>query len=111
MGDKNIKIVFITLPDEATAESISEILIEERLAACINIIRGIHSIYRWEGKIEKATEVLILAKTTEECYPKLEQRVLALHPYSVPEIIAVNTTAGFEKYCSWIQEETAVNRF
>jgi len=81
--------VFSTYPDAETARSIAHTLVKEQLAACANIIPGVESIYRWKGAIETSGEVLAILKTTEERYPELEARIKELHPYEVPEVVAV----------------------
>jgi periplasmic divalent cation tolerance protein len=98
-------MVFCTCPDEATARRIAEALVSERLAACVNRLPGIRSTYRWEGRVQDEPEVLLLIKTGADRYPDLELRLKALHPYEVPEIIAVPVAAGSASYLAWIASE------
>ena len=98
-------VVYCTCPDEATASRIAEALVSERLAACVNRVPGIRSTYRWEGRIQDEPEVLLLIKTVADRYPALELRLKALHPYDVPEIIAVPVAAGSASYLAWIASE------
>ena len=106
MADKNIKLVLVTVPDEEAALKIAQGVVGKRLAACVNILPGVRSIYRWEGKIEDSSELLLLIKTGQERYSELEMEIAALHPYTTPEIIAVDIAAGAQKYCSWVLSET-----
>ena len=98
--------VFMTAPSEETAAHIARSLVENRLAACVQVLPGIISFYRWEGKIEEAPEWLILAKTTAERFDELKAKVESAHPYEVPEIVAVEIASGAQKYLKWIEEET-----
>lgn len=99
-------LVFSNAPDHATAERIAEALVASHAAACVNILAECSSIYRWEGKVEHATEVPLLIKTTAEAYPRLEAELRKLHPYAVPEIIAIPVTAGLPDYLDWVKTET-----
>jgi periplasmic divalent cation tolerance protein len=96
------RLMFCTCPDEATAQAIAETLVGERLAACANLVPGIRSIYRWEGQIQRDSEVLLLIKTAAGRVPALTDRLRGLHPYEVPEIISVPITEGLPDYLSWI---------
>lgn len=100
-------VVLITAPGEEEAAKLANDLVASRLAACVNIIRNIRSIYRWQGKIEDESEVLMLVKTREELFRDLEKRVKKLHPYTVPEIIALPLIRGSEAYLGWLEQETA----
>ncbi|HEY4732494.1 MAG TPA: divalent-cation tolerance protein CutA [Gammaproteobacteria bacterium] len=97
-------IVLNTCPDSASAESIATTLVRNRLAACINIIPNIRSIYEWKGELNKGTEYLLIIKTLAECYKELEKTIQSLHPYELPEIIAVSIEAGLPDYLTWISE-------
>ena len=99
-------VVLITAPKEEDAAAMANALVEGRLAACVNIIRQIRSIYRWQGKIEDDQEVLMIAKTRKECFAELVNKVKELHTYSVPELIALPVMDGFEAYLDWLKEET-----
>ena len=96
-----------TAPDRATAERIARTLVDERLAACVNLLPGVTSVYRWQGKVETGEEVLMLAKTTAKGLEALTARIAALHPYDVPEVIALDITGGLLAYLEWIAAETA----
>ncbi len=100
-------IVFVTAPDESTALSIGRALVEERLAACANLAGPIRSIYRWRGAVEDACEQLLLIKTRSKLFAALESRVKQLHPYDVPEIVAIEIQHGSPQYLEWIRESTA----
>ena len=100
-------VVLVTAPSEDEAAKIARVLVEERLAACANILSGVRSIYRWEGKVEDAPEVLMVIKTREELFDTLDKRVRELHPYSVPEVIAVSIVNGSQAYLKWLHEETS----
>jgi periplasmic divalent cation tolerance protein len=97
------QIVLCTVPDDATARQIASTLVAEQLAACVNIIPGITSVYRWKGAIETATELLLIIKTTAAVYTRLQDRIRALHPYELPEVIAVTLDHGLPDYLAWIK--------
>ncbi len=103
-------IVFSTFPNELLAREAAGKLIEERLAACINILPGLTSLYRWKAKIEASPEVLLIIKTTRDRYPQLESALKACHPYELPEILAVATDAGLPEYLLWVAEEIVNNK-
>ena len=96
--------VFITAPNEEEAGQIAKILVGESLCACVNIIPGIRSIYRWQGKICDEEEVMMIAKTSSVMAPVLVKRVKELHSYEVPEIICLPITTGSGDYLDWIDE-------
>jgi len=100
------RIVLVTAPDEDSGVRIGRTLVEERLAACANLVGPIRSIYRWQDKVEDAAEHLLIIKTRASLYTALEKRVKELHPYEVPEIIAVKIERGLPQYLSWIHEST-----
>jgi periplasmic divalent cation tolerance protein len=97
------QIVLCTVPDEAAAQRIASALVAEQLAACVNIVPGITSVYRWKGAIENATELLLIIKTTAAVYTRLQDRIRALHPYELPEVIAVSLDQGLPDYLAWIR--------
>ena len=101
----DILIVITNLPDAQAAGQLARRLIEERVAACVNQLAPCTSTYRWQGKIETATEVPLLIKTTRTAYPRLEQLIRTVHPYELPEIIAVPVIAGLPAYLGWISQE------
>ena len=96
-------IVLCTCPDEAAAERVTSALIDERLAACVNRICGIASTYRWRGAVCRDDEVLLLIKTTSERFDAVRERICALHPYELPEVIALRVDAGSAPYLDWIE--------
>lgn len=99
-------VIFCTCPDAASAERIAHALVEERLAACVNRIGGVVSTYRWQDKICRDDEVLLLVKTAGERFEAVRERIAALHPYELPEIIAVDIARGSPAYLDWIARET-----
>ena len=99
-------IVFCSCPDEAVADRIASCLVEEHLAACVNRLPGIVSTYRWQGAIQRDTEVQLMIKTTRDRFDALRDRLLALHPYELPEVIAVDIALGSVPYLVWIEAET-----
>jgi periplasmic divalent cation tolerance protein len=86
------------------ARNIANALIGEHLAACVNILPGVESVYRWQGKIERATEVLLLIKTTLTRFPEVRQRIVSLHSYDTPEIICLPIQEGLDKYLAWLRD-------
>ncbi len=99
-------VVLSTFPDAAAAHAVAENLVSERLAACVNVLPGVESIYRWQGKVETSQEVLAVIKTTADRYPELEKRLRELHPYEVPEIVALPAAAVAESYLAWVTANT-----
>ena len=98
------QVVFITAGTPQEAEAIARALVEERLAACANMLTGVTSIYRWEGEVQRDAEVLLVVKTTDASLPALVQRVQELHSYQVPEIVALPITGGSPEYLTWLVE-------
>jgi periplasmic divalent cation tolerance protein len=96
-----------TVDSEADAEAIATALVEERLAACVQVVGPIRSTYRWRGAVERATEWLVLVKTTRAAYPALEARLRSVHRYEEPEIVALPIVAGSAGYLGWIEESVA----
>ncbi len=107
--DSQPLVVYCTCPDQATAERIAETMVNERLAACVTIAPGLTSIYRWQGQIQRDAEVLLIIKTRSAVYPSLEARIHDLHPYEVPEIIALPIQAGSATYLNWITDNTGAS--
>lgn len=99
-------VVYCTCPDQTVAERIAETVVRERLAACANIVPGLISIYRWQGQVQRAVELLLIMKTREVVYWLLETRIRELHPYDVPEIVALPIQAGSATYLDWLAENT-----
>jgi len=104
---RDILLVITNLPDAASAEKLARRVIESRAAACVSQLAPCVSTYRWKNNIESVTEVPLLIKTTRAAYPRLEQLVREVHPYELPEIIAVLVTAGLPAYLNWVDAETA----
>ncbi|NOZ37465.1 MAG: divalent-cation tolerance protein CutA [Gammaproteobacteria bacterium] len=102
MSDLPYLMVFSTCPDESVAEHIAETLVSRQQAACVNIIPKIRSIYRWKGNIERDWEVLLLIKTHKAQFQALEDTIIELHPYELPEIVAVSLKTGLAAYLRWI---------
>lgn len=101
-----ICLAWSTCPDEGTARRIASRLVDERLAACVNIVPDITSIYRWQGAVETASECLLIIKTRGELMADLERRLQELHPYDVPELVTVAVESGSPAYLRWVVEET-----
>jgi periplasmic divalent cation tolerance protein len=99
-------LAFSTAPDKATAERIAEVLVEEGLVACVNLVPGLLSVYRWQGAVQREGEVLLVMKTQAPRMPRLKERLSAVHPYEVPELIAIPVRDGLEAYCRWVAEES-----
>ena len=101
-------LVITNLPDRASAERLSQALIEQRLAACVNILAPCTSLYRWQGKIETAEEVPLVIKTLQVHYDKVEAAIQNFHPYELPEIISVAVNGGLPAYLDWVAAETGI---
>jgi periplasmic divalent cation tolerance protein len=99
-------LVFTNLPERAAAERLADSLLEQRLAACVNILAPCRSVYRWKGAVQHDEEHPMLIKTTTERYPELEKALRAGHPYELPEIIAVPIERGLPAYLEWVTAET-----
>jgi periplasmic divalent cation tolerance protein len=106
MIEQELMIVFTTAPDAATAERIARALVEEGLAACVNRVPGLRSTYVWDGAIHDDEEILMIAKTTAARLPALRERLVALHPYELPEVIAVRVADGHDPYLRWVAMAT-----
>lgn len=107
MTDSQPVFVYVTVPDMQTAERIADTAVGERLAACANILPGMQSIYHWQGKIEKAEEVVVILKTSAARFAEIETRIKTMHPYETPCIIALPITAVHAPYLRWIEAEIA----
>jgi periplasmic divalent cation tolerance protein len=101
MADQ-ILLAISTFPDAETANRVAEALVEEKLAACANIIPAVHSIYRWKEKIESAGEVMVFLKTTEDRLVELQEKLRSVHPYEVPELICIKIDRGSPDYLRWV---------
>ncbi len=98
----DVLLAFCTCPDESVALSLAETLVGEGLAACVNLLPGVRSIYVWQGKMQRDAEVLLLIKTTASRFPELAARLRELHPYDLPEIMAVSVRHGLPDYLNWV---------
>jgi len=98
----DVLLVLTTLPDKASADTLAARLIEENLAACVSILAPCESIYRWQGAIETAREIPLFIKTLRDRYPALEAAIRALHPFEIPELIALPVTHGSSAYLDWV---------
>jgi periplasmic divalent cation tolerance protein len=99
-------LVLTTLPNADAAGEMAKSLVEEKLAACANIFPAVRSLYRWQGKIQDENEVLVLLKTRQEHFERLKSRILELHPYEVPEVLAIPVEQGYQAYLEWLARET-----
>ena len=99
-------ICFCTCPDAKSAERIATALVEERLAACVNLLPGVRSVYRWQDAVERADEVMLLIKTMADGFDVLKARLLELHPYELPEVLAVETDHAHPDYLLWVAAQT-----
>jgi len=97
-------LVISSFPDRDQARQIGTLLVRKQLAACVNLLPSVESIFCWEGKLESANEVLAFMKSTRACYPQVESEILARHPYEVPEIITLDISGGLPAYLGWIGE-------
>lgn len=106
-ADPELRVVLITAPDEPEAVRMARALVDEGLAACVNLVPGVRSIYRFEGEVHDEGEVLMIAKTRADRFPALRRRVEALHPYRVPEVVALPAPEVAEAYAAWVCETCA----
>lgn len=106
-GMSDALLVLTTLPDAESAHGLATALVEARVAACVNLLPQCSSIYRWEGKVESASEVLLLIKTRADGYDALEAAIRSRHPYELPEIVAVPVVRGLPDYLRWVAAESA----
>lgn len=107
MTDAGVSVVLATAPDSALASSWARTVVKEGLAACVNLLPGLLSVYRWEEAIEEASEVLMVAKTGSESASMLAARLEDLHPYEVPEILILPVTGGSTRYLDWVLSESS----
>jgi periplasmic divalent cation tolerance protein len=106
--DDEALIVLTNLPDREAAIALARALVQRRLAACVNVLGACASVYRWKGDIEETAEVPVLIKTRASRYEELESAIRALHPYELPEVVAVPVVRGLPEYLDWVAEETAI---
>ena len=102
----NIVVVLVTCPTLAVARRLARHVIGRRLAACVNIVPSVESVFRWNGKIEHSRESLLVIKTTAQSIERLRRALIALHPYDVPEVIALPVVAGHLPYLAWVRSST-----
>ena len=102
---KQVLVVLCTCPDDATAKTLASGLVEHGLAACVNILPEIRSMYRWQGELHDDGEALMVVKTVQQAYTEVEAWLLQHHPYDVPEVLAVQVQAGSATYLDWVQNE------
>jgi periplasmic divalent cation tolerance protein len=107
LSDPEVRVAFITAPDAETGTRIARALVEERLVACVNLVSGIQSIYRWEGTVKEDAEVLLVAKTRADRAGDLVDRVVELHPYEMPEVVLLPAVGGSAPYLDWVRSEAA----
>ncbi len=100
-------LILTNCPDEESANVIALAVVEAQLAACVNILPRVQSVYRWQGAVESASEIPLLIKSTAKNYPALEAAIRARHPYDIPEIIALPISQGLPAYLNWVAAETA----
>lgn len=108
-SDAQILVILITVPSRREAVRIGQAIVKKKLAACANILSPVTSIFRWKGRIEKSREALLIVKTTGRRYAALAKLIGSIHPYEVPEIIALKVTKGLPRYIAWVQRETAID--
>ncbi len=102
----NVVVIFVTAPDGRVANRIARTLVQERLAACVNILPGLRSHYWWDGELQESAELLMLVKARKTDVQAVANRVRELHPYKVPEVVAADIIGGLPSYIDWIQAET-----
>ena len=103
----DVILVMTHLPDQKSARRLADALIENHAAACVNILAAGSSVYRWQGKRESAIEIPLMIKTTQDAYARVEALIRTLHPYELPEVIAVPVTGGLPAYLQWVREATS----
>ena len=101
-----VSVVLATVPDVEVGRGLARALLDERLIACANVVPGVTSLYRWQGEVHEDAECLVVMKTRTELVPRLAERVSALHPYELPEVLALRVTDGLPAYCRWVLDET-----
>ncbi len=105
-GMSDVLVILCTFPELSQARQVGTVLVEKQLAACVNIIPGLESLFRWEGKVCRETEVMAVIKTGRDCFSALKEALVELHPYDVPEVLALPVAGGAEAYMDWVREET-----
>jgi periplasmic divalent cation tolerance protein len=102
----SVLLVLCSCPDAASADALAGSLVEQRLAACVNVLPGMRSTYRWEGRVERADEILMLIKTTTERFDALRNHLVGAHPHALPEVLAFEAAGGLDRYLDWVRAET-----
>jgi periplasmic divalent cation tolerance protein len=102
----SVVFIYVTAPSKAAAKTLADAVVADRLAACANIIPGMHSVYHWQGKIEEAEETVVIFKTRATLFQAVESRIKELHQYSAPCIVALPVETGHQPYLDWIMKET-----
>ena len=102
----SVLLILCTCPHATEAEALAELLVEKRLAACVSVVPGMWSTYRWEGRIERAQELLLLIKTTADRFDAVKDCIVSSHPHAVPEVLALDVFAGLDRYLDWVRAET-----
>jgi len=107
MEDGDVMVILTTVPDAETARRVADVLVGERLAACVTVLGPARSTYRWQGAVESAEELPLLVKTTAERWPALRERLRASHPYELPEMLALRVADGWPAYLDWVRAHAA----
>jgi periplasmic divalent cation tolerance protein len=107
---RDVLVVLTNLPDRASAERLARALVEQRLAACVNVLDGCTSFFRWQGSIETARELPVLIKTQRSLFARVQEAIRAVHPYELPEIVALTVREGLPAYLDWVRGETGAER-
>jgi periplasmic divalent cation tolerance protein len=106
-SEAEVRVVLVTAPDAETAGRLARALVEERLAACVNLVPGVRSVYRWEGRVTEDEELLLVIKTRADRTRTLAARVRDLHPYAVPEVLELAAVGGSDAYLEWVRTESS----
>ncbi|HEU4431613.1 MAG TPA: divalent-cation tolerance protein CutA [Myxococcota bacterium] len=102
---EEVRVCLVTAPDAEVAQRIARALVDEQLAACVNVVPGVRSIYRWQGEVNDDAELLLIVKTTQKRLAALAERLAVLHPYALPELVALTPSGGSERYLDWVRAE------
>ncbi len=102
---ERVTVVLTTAPDGRVAEALAEDLLADRLIACANLVDRVRSLYRWDGRVQRDDEVLLVLKTTSEAVPRVRDRIVELHPYDVPEVLCLPARGGLDAYLDWVAAE------
>lgn len=106
MAEADVAVVLCTVPDGDAGKVLARALLEERLIACANLVAGVTSLYRWRGAVQEEGECLVVMKTRQALVQRLVARIPALHPYDLPEVLALRVSDGLPAYCRWVLDET-----